>query len=126
MVMRQEGQSIRGKARRRGIALVLVVTVMALAALLGYAMLSAATLQATASTNAISMAVAQSQAESGIHLAIFYLMNPKDAPTPPTMPNYYWAGANNITFATTGSSPVTMPGSVSVAPSATSAAFSFA
>lgn len=101
--------------RRRGIALVLVVTVMALAAILGYAMLSASALQATASTNSIELAIAQSQAESGIHLAIYYLMNPKFAPAPPTLPYYYWPGANNITFATTGASPTTMPGSVSVA-----------
>jgi Tfp pilus assembly protein PilX len=91
--------------RRRGIALVLVVLVMALAAVLGYAMLSASSVQATAGGNALAAATARAQAESGIHYAMYYLLNN-------TLPG---AGISwsNVTFATT-SPAATIPGSVSI------------
>jgi hypothetical protein len=92
-------------------ALVIVVCVMALAAVLSYALLSSAAIQATASANGMSAAIAEAQAESGVHLAMYYLLNPTHAPT---LTNGYWPGADNITFATTGSSATQMAGSVSV------------
>jgi Tfp pilus assembly protein PilX len=101
--------SIRVLSRRRGIALVLVVLVMALAGVMAYAMLSAAAVQATSSANAVAAATARAQAESGIHLAMYYLLNPANAPasfSPPcTMPS--------VTFATTQPAN-TIPGNVSI------------
>ena len=97
----------RIRSRRRGIALVLVVFVMALAAILGYAMLSASALQATAGSNAVAAATARAQAESGIHLAMYYLLNPNNAPS---VPPCTWS---NVTFATTQPA-ATIPGSVTI------------
>jgi len=100
--------------RRRGIALAIVVTVMAVATLLGYAMLAGSQVQAVASANAINMAIADAQAESGVHLAMYYLLNPQNAPGYSSANGWYWTGASNITFATSGSPAATMPGSVTV------------
>jgi Tfp pilus assembly protein PilX len=97
----------RIRSRRRGIALVLVVFVMALAAILGYAMLTASAVQATAGGNAIAAAVARAQAESGIHLAMYYLLNPGNAPSAPPCT---WS---NVTFATVHPA-ATIPGSVTI------------
>jgi Tfp pilus assembly protein PilX/cytoskeletal protein CcmA (bactofilin family) len=98
---------IRAQSRRRGIALVLVVMVMALAAILGYAMLSASATQATAGGNAVAAATARAQAESGIHLAMYYLLNPGNAPSSPPCT---WS---NVTFATVAPAS-TIPGSVTI------------
>ncbi len=98
----------RGYARRKGIALVLVVLVMALATILAYAMLSGSAVQATAAGNAVAAATAQAQAESGIHLAMFYILNQNDAPA-----NFFNSTTSNITFATT-SPAATIPGSVTI------------
>jgi hypothetical protein len=85
--------------QRRGIALVLVLLVMAVASILAFAMLSAGALQATAGSNAVTAAAAEAQAESGIHLASYYLANQNVAPVT-------WQSVP-ITFAS-------MPGSVTV------------
>jgi Tfp pilus assembly protein PilX len=98
----------------RGIALAIVVCVMAVAAVLGYAMLAGSALQAVASSNAINSAIADAQAESGVHLAMYYLLNPQNAPGYSSVTGWYWTGANNITFATSPTPSTTMPGSVSV------------
>lgn len=97
----------RIRPRRRGIALVLVVLVMALAGIMAYAMLSASAVQATAAGNAVAAATARAQAESGIHLAMYYLLNPSNAPSAPPC---VWS---NITFATTQPAQ-TIPGSVTI------------
>ena len=93
--------------RRRGIALVLVTLVMALAAVLGYAMLSASSVQATASENASEAAIARAEAESGVHLAMYELLNNASLTLP--------ANWSNVTFSTVGATPTAMPGSVTVA-----------
>jgi Tfp pilus assembly protein PilX len=100
---------IRSLSRRRGIALVLVVLVMALAGIMAYAMLAAAAVQATASANAAAAAIARAQAESGIHLAMYYLLNPGNAPAS------FTPGGPPVTvkFATTQPS-WTMPGTVTI------------
>jgi len=98
----------RDWSRRGGIALVLVVLVMTLAGILAYAMLSAAAVQATASANASAAAAARAQAESGIHLAMYYLLNPANAPASFSPPCTVTA-----TFATTQPA-ATIPGSVSI------------
>jgi len=95
----------RRRNRHRGIALVLVVMVMALAAILGYAMLSGSAVQATASSNAVAAATARAQAESGIHYAMYYLMND----TLPA-PGITWS---NVTFSTVHPA-ATIPGNVTI------------
>ncbi|MGD0463804.1 MAG: hypothetical protein ABSB74_15055 [Tepidisphaeraceae bacterium] len=97
-----------GPPRRRGIALVLVLIVMAVASILAFAMLSAGALQATASSNGVTAAAAQAQAESGIHLAAYYLTHPETAPV--SAGNW---GPTAVSFVST-QPPTTMPGSVSV------------
>jgi hypothetical protein len=81
---------------------------MALATILAYAMLSGSAVQATAAGNAVAAATARAQAESGIHLAMFYILNPSDAPA-----TFFNGTTSNITFATT-SPAVTIPGSVTI------------
>ena len=86
--------------------MVLVTLVMAMVAVLGYAMLSASSLQATAGANSVAAAVARAEAESGIHLAMYELLNGSVSAGGAT-----WS---NVTFSTTGTSPTTLPGSVTV------------
>ncbi len=93
--------------RQRGIALLLVLLVMAVASILAFAMLSAGALQATAGSNGITAAAAQAQAESGIHLASYYLTHPQTAPV--SAGNW---GPTSVNFVSTQSA--SMPGSVTV------------
>jgi hypothetical protein len=61
-------------------ALVLVVAVLATAAVLGYALLSANTLQAEISCNLLQAASAEYVAESGVNVGNYYLQMPEAAP----------------------------------------------
>jgi hypothetical protein len=70
----------RGCRRCRGIALVLVLAVIGLAAILGMAMLASASLQAQVKNNNAHAAHAQYLAESGISIAMYYLHDPAAAP----------------------------------------------
>lgn len=74
----------------RGMALLLVVAVLAIATALGYVMLSSATLQNRAAGNQVRLATADYLAESGINLAMYYLQYPDRAPT--LNAQGYWAG----------------------------------
>ena len=69
--------------RRRGVALVLVVAAVALTAVFAYAMLSGAMVQSRTSGNTSRYQAADSLAESGINLAMYYLQNPTQAPSLP-------------------------------------------
>ena len=86
--------------RRRGVAMLLVLAVVVVASVLGYAMLSSAAMTKQANTNAAITASAQGMAESGVNLALYYLQNPDKAPTYPTVPTtdlnrqLYWQGTN--------------------------------
>jgi hypothetical protein len=98
-------------------ALVLVVCVMALAAVLSYALLATSSIQATASTNGAAAAVAEAQAEAGVKLAMYYLLNPQYAPGLAVSNSVaYWPGSGDaaVTFNTTATPPAQMPGSVVV------------
>ena len=88
---------------RRGVAMLLVLGVIVMGSVLGYAMLSSAAMQKQATTSAAAIAGAQGLAESGVNLAIHYLQNPEKAPGFPT--TYataaqfdrdwgYWRGTN--------------------------------
>src|SRR5205823_4412594 len=77
----------------RGMALLLVIAVIALAAVLGYAMLSGATLQNRAGANQVRLAGADYLAESGMNIAMYYLQNPDKAPGYPSFGGVgYWTG----------------------------------
>ncbi len=69
---------------RRGAAMLLVMGVIAMAAVLGYAMLAGASLQRQISANSGDSTESYGLAESGVNLAIYYLLNPDKAPGYPT------------------------------------------
>jgi hypothetical protein len=85
----------RRRPLRGGMALVIVVAAMAVAAILGYAMLSGAALQSDVADSAAKAAQADALAESGVSLAMYYLQNPNNAPT---LKNGFWPGASGITL----------------------------
>ena len=86
----------------------LVIAVIALASILGYVMLSSATLQNRAGSNQIKTLSADYLAESGLNIAMYYLQYPKNAPA--LNGDGYWSGMNgNYTL------PNGRPGSLSVA-----------
>lgn len=66
--------------RRRGVALLLVLGVVIMASVLGYAMLSSAAMNKQVSHNAAVSASAEGLAESGVNLAVYYLQHPDRSP----------------------------------------------
>ena len=77
--MRSSTQPITGpRARRAGFSMMMVIAVVAVAAVLGMALLSSNTLQAKASHGRVSVAQAESLAESGLNRALYYLQNHND------------------------------------------------
>src|SRR4030095_5832457 len=85
---------------RRAMALLMVVTVLGVVAIVGFALLSAASLQAQAASNSTRSAEAASLAESGMELACYYLLYPSKAPVAIPVGSY-WAGATGIHFGNT-------------------------
>jgi hypothetical protein len=85
-----------GFRRRAGIALLLVITVLAIATVLGYAMLSTNTLQAEISSNLQRATIAEYAAESGINVAMYYLQNPTVAPASWTANSNYMLSATGV------------------------------
>jgi hypothetical protein len=83
------------KQNRRGIALILVVVVIALTSVMGYAMLSSSMLQKSVYGNAGRAAAADGLAESGVNLAMYYLTHPNSIPGGGT----YWAGTGGADVA---------------------------
>jgi hypothetical protein len=78
--------------RARGFALLMVVAVIAIASILGYVMLSTASLQNHAGSNQVKMLSADYLAESGLNIAMYYLQYPKNAPA--LNAQGYWSGMN--------------------------------
>jgi Tfp pilus assembly protein PilX len=75
---------------RRGVALVLVLAAIALASVLGFAMLSSSSLQAQLSQNTTQSAAADYLAESGVQAALYYLQYPSRRPPGwDATPGYY-------------------------------------
>jgi hypothetical protein len=99
---------------RSGIALILVIAVIAIATVMAYAMLSGGASQEQVAYNSTAQANADALAESGVSLAMYYLMHPTSAPvTPP----YTKSG---ITFSSsTGSVTLTVSSPTQVSTSAT-------
>src|SRR2546421_8380608 len=82
--------SIPHRRQRNGVALVMVVALILLATVLGFAMLSGSMLQMRAGGNLSKSAQADYLAESGLNLAMYYLQNPTLAPS--LNASGYWAG----------------------------------
>jgi hypothetical protein len=78
--------------QRNGLALMLVVAVVALASMLGLVMLSTATLANRASANQGRMFSADYLAQSGVNLAMYYLQYPDRAPAAQINASGYWGG----------------------------------
>ena len=93
-------RTIRQLRVRSGVALVLVISAVALAAVLGFALLSGGMLQTRTSGNASKVAQADYLAESGVNLALYYLENPDKAPS--LNGSGYWGGG---TYTIGSSSP---------------------
>jgi hypothetical protein len=94
------------RQRRAGLALVLVISVLALAAVIGLAMLSTASMQAQTTLNSNLALSADALADSGVDLACYYLINPTKAPKAVPAGGYYDGGT--ITFGPK------MPGSINL------------
>lgn len=94
----RKGGRVHGpRRRRRGLALLLVVVVLAITAVLGFAMLSSTSLRAAASGNVLRAVSAEGLAESGVELACYYLTYPQNAPTP-VAAGSFWSGGTGITL----------------------------
>src|SRR5687767_7132049 len=76
----------------RGLALMLVVAALGLAAALSFAMLSSSALQNRAGSNQARLASAEYLAESGLNVALYYLQYPSRAPS--LNASGYWGGTN--------------------------------
>ena len=92
--------------RRRGFALVMVLSVLAVCAALAYAMLSAATLESRSQSYQLSAARAASLAESGVNLAFRYILHPDEWPGAKTSDAFgkpYFAGQSGLSLSGEGS-----------------------
>ncbi len=67
---------------RRGVVLILVLSLVAIATILSYGMLAAAAMEAQSAAHAAASIRAQAMAENGVNVAMHYLMNPQDSPVP--------------------------------------------
>src|SRR4051812_18386867 len=67
------------KKHRRGIAMILVVVLMAAAAIMGFALLSSASMQAQATRNSRYAYGAESLNQSATNMTLYYLLNPDKA-----------------------------------------------
>ncbi len=76
----------------------MVVAVIGLTAVMGFAMLSGTQLQVQTGQNAMNAAVADSLAESGMNLAAYYVQYPTYAPS--LNASGFWAGATGYSFGT--------------------------
>lgn len=104
MPMQRNSMFLPFNPRRRGVALVIVLVAVGMAALVGWAMLSSATLQAQASSSAGKSASAEYLAESALWTGAFFLQNPSKAPAA-------WLTTSGHTFYVTGAALAGVDGS---------------
>lgn len=79
--------------------LLLVLSVLAVAGILAYSILAAASLDAQSATHARAAVQAESMAESGVNLAMHYLLHPEDSPVALVQGgagDWHYPGQNNI------------------------------
>jgi hypothetical protein len=74
----------------------LVMVVVAVATVMGFAMVSASALQSQTTSNLRYVSTAEYLADSGAQLALHYLQYPSSSPVP--MPNGYYPGQTGVTF----------------------------
>lgn len=86
----------------------MVVVVIAIAAVMSYALLANGSLQAQVGLNAATAASAEPLAESGLNLALYYLQYRWRAPV---RQNGYWPGQAGLTLGSVGT---TIPGTLNV------------
>lgn len=82
--------------RRRGMALMLVVILVALASVMGYSLLASTSMQTQVTSTTLQAASADAIAESGVNLAMYYLQNPTLAPL--AAGDTFWKGGSNISL----------------------------
>jgi hypothetical protein len=82
--------------RRRGATMMIVMVVVGIAAVLGFAMVQASTLQATSTGSMRYAATAEYLADSGAQAALYYLQNPGDSPV--ALVNGRYPGQTGMTF----------------------------
>lgn len=94
--------------QRRGAAMMIVLIVIGVATVLGFAMVSASSLQAQTDGNLKYVASAEYLADSGAQLALYYLQYPAKCPV--AMPSGYYPGQTGATFggAAAGSADITV------------------
>src|SRR5687768_15011620 len=68
-------------SKHRGMALVMVLSVIGVCAVLGYAMLSSASLQSQMGANMSGVTKSDNIAESGINLGLYFLLHEAEAPS---------------------------------------------
>lgn len=88
--------TVQLRRRDRGIALVLVIAVVAMASIMGMAILSASSLQAQVKGTTVRGTDAQYLAESGVNVALHYLMRPEGAPL--LNSDGYYPGQSNLSL----------------------------
>jgi len=86
------------RRRSRGIALLLVLAAVALATIVGLAMLSSSSLQAQVRTNAQQHASAEYLAESGMQAGLYYLQYPHLRPPSWGTTSGYYVKATNVSM----------------------------
>ena len=85
--------------RRRGVVLLLVLCALAVAGIIAYTVLATASLEAQSSAYARTALRAESMAESGVNLAMHYLLQPEDSPVALTTGAFgdkHYPGQSNI------------------------------
>jgi Tfp pilus assembly protein PilX len=83
-----------GGRPRTGVALILVLFVISFATVMGFALLSSASLQVNISANAVHAAQARYLAESGLNLGVYYLLHPEQSPK--SASDRFWSGGTSI------------------------------
>jgi Tfp pilus assembly protein PilX len=79
--MMRSSHSTTSRSNRRGMALMLVILAMGVASILAMALLSAASIEAEVNANSVQAISADSLAESGVAIAMYYLQYPAKAPS---------------------------------------------
>ena len=101
--------------RARGMALVMVLVVVAFAAVMSWFMLGSSALQVQVTGNLRRSSEAECLAESGLNLATYYLQNPDKAPAGSLNAQWFWPGASGISLGSiAGDATVPVAGTVDV------------
>ena len=92
--------------RRRGVALLMVLLLCGVVTVMSLAMLAASTAQVRAVDNAARAASAESLADSGVSLAMYYLLRPEESPVPLVqagpLDTVYYPGETALALGTDG------------------------